>query len=101
MYFAQYYLDCLSHASYLVGDATTGQAVVVDPRRDVAGVPRDAAAHGLTIVGVFLTHFHADFLAGHIELRNRTGAWIGYGRAAAGRVRDPSLTDGDGSPSAR
>jgi glyoxylase-like metal-dependent hydrolase (beta-lactamase superfamily II)/rhodanese-related sulfurtransferase len=82
MYFAQHYLDCLSHASYLVGDTTTGQAVVVDPRRDIAEYLSDAEAHGLTIVGVINTHFHADFLAGHLELAAATGAWIGYGQVA-------------------
>ncbi len=96
MYFAQYYLDCLSQASYLVGDEATGLAVVVDPRRDIAEYLADAAAHGLRICGVINTHFHADFLAGHLELAARTGAWIGYGRRAAG-VEYPirRLADGE------
>ena len=51
-----------------VGDTTTGQAVVVDPQRDVAEYLADAEAHGLTIVKVLETHFHADFLSGHLEL---------------------------------
>jgi glyoxylase-like metal-dependent hydrolase (beta-lactamase superfamily II) len=83
VYFTQYYLDCLSHASYLIGDETTGRAVVVDPRRDVTEYVADAAAHGLTIEAVINTHFHADFIAGHLELAAHTGAWIGYGRRAA------------------
>ncbi|HMU36983.1 MAG TPA: MBL fold metallo-hydrolase, partial [Marmoricola sp.] len=62
MYFAQYYLDCLSQASYLIGDEATGQAIVVDPRRDIAEYLDDAKAHGLSIVGIINTHFHADFL---------------------------------------
>ncbi|WP_338600385.1 rhodanese-like domain-containing protein [Saccharopolyspora sp. SCSIO 74807] len=78
----QYYIDCLSHASYLVGDETSGRAVVVDPRRDVQVYLDDAAAAGLRIVGVINTHFHADFVAGHLELAEATGAWIGYGRRA-------------------
>ncbi|WP_370249291.1 rhodanese-like domain-containing protein [Nocardioides sp.] len=82
MYFAQHYLDCLSQASYLIGDEASGRAVVVDPRRDVDVYLADAAEHGLRIEGVLLTHFHADFLAGHLELAERTGAWIGYGTAA-------------------
>lgn len=82
MILTQYYLDCLSQASYLIGDETSGQAVVVDPRRDVAEYLTDAAAHGLTIIGVINTHFHADFLAGHLELARETGAWIGYGQRA-------------------
>ena len=64
MIFTQYYLDCLSQASYLIGDETTGQAVVVDPRRDVAEYLADAADQGLRIIGVINTHFHADFLSG-------------------------------------
>lgn len=82
MIFTQYYLDCLSQASYLIGDEAAGQAVVVDPRRDVAEYLTDAQAQGLRIVGVINTHFHADFLAGHLELAAATGAWIGYGRRA-------------------
>ncbi|MCX4986489.1 rhodanese-like domain-containing protein [Streptomyces sp. NBC_00572] len=82
MFFAQYYLDCLSQASYMIGDETTGRAVVVDPRRDVSEYLNDARAHGLTVVGVINTHFHADFVAGHLELADSTGAWIGYGRRA-------------------
>ncbi|GAA0947248.1 TSUP family transporter [Actinocorallia libanotica] len=82
MYFAQHYLDCLSQASYLIGDLETGRAVVVDPRRDVSEYLDDAEAHGLHIEGVINTHFHADFLSGHLELAARTGAWIGYGSRA-------------------
>jgi glyoxylase-like metal-dependent hydrolase (beta-lactamase superfamily II)/rhodanese-related sulfurtransferase len=95
MYFSQYYLDCLSQASYLVGDETTGRAVVVDPRRDVAEYLDDAAAHGLTIVGIINTHFHADFLSGHLELARETGAWIGYGAAARPEFEVRSLRDGE------
>ena len=91
MYFSQYYLDCLSQASYLVGDETTGRAVVIDPRRDVAEYLDDAAAHGLTIVGIF----HADFLSGHLELARETGAWIGYGAAARPEFEVRSLRDGE------
>lgn len=95
MYFAQYYLECLSQASYLIGDEGTGQAVVVDPRRDVEEYLEDAAAHGLTIVGVINTHFHADFVSGHQELATATGAWIGYGRAAETEFEVRSFADGD------
>jgi glyoxylase-like metal-dependent hydrolase (beta-lactamase superfamily II)/rhodanese-related sulfurtransferase len=96
MFFRQYYLGCLSHASYLIGDTTTGRAVVVDPQRDVAEYLADAEAHGLTIAMVLETHFHADFLSGHLELADRTGAMIGYGAAAAGRAEFPIETLGDG-----
>jgi hydroxyacylglutathione hydrolase len=80
----QYYLDCLSHASYLVGDEGTGRAVVVDPQRDVDQYLDDAAARGLTIERVIETHVHADFLSGHLELAARTGAVISYGAAVTG-----------------
>src|SRR3954464_7835846 len=76
MQFTQYYLQCLSHASYLIGDETSGRAVVVDPQRDVADYLADAAAAGLTIELVIETHFHADFLSGHLELAAATGAEI-------------------------
>ncbi len=95
MYFTQYYLDCLCQASYLIGDEATGLAVVVDPRRDVAEYLDDAAAHGLTIVGVINTHFHADFLSGHLELAQETGAWIGYGSAAQADFEVRHLADGE------
>ncbi|MFI9366577.1 rhodanese-like domain-containing protein [Kitasatospora sp. NPDC053057] len=95
MIFSQYYLDCLSQASYLIADETTGQAVIVDPRRDVDEYLADAAARGLTVVSVINTHFHADFLAGHLELADRTGAWIGYGRRAETEYPIRELTDGE------
>ena len=96
MFFAQYYLDCLSQASYLIGDEATGRAVVVDPRRDTSEYLADADARGLRIEAVINTHFHADFIAGHLELAARTGAWIGYGNRAA-EVEYPirRLTDGE------
>ncbi len=92
MFFRQYYLGCLSHASYLIGDTTTGTAVVVDPQRDIAEYLADAEAHGLTITKVLETHFHADFLSGHLEIAAHTGATIGYGRAAEGRAEFPIET---------
>ncbi len=96
MFFHQYYLGCLSHASYLIGDKTTGRAVVVDPQRDIAEYLRDAESNGLHIEKVVETHFHADFLSGHLELAARTGASIGFGRAAAGRAEFPIETYDDG-----
>jgi glyoxylase-like metal-dependent hydrolase (beta-lactamase superfamily II) len=74
VYFAQFYLDCLSQASYLIGDETTGRAVVVDPRRDVSEYLADAQARGLAIEAVINTHFHADFAAGHLEIASATGS---------------------------
>ena len=95
MLFTQYYLDCLSQASYLIADTQTGQAVVVDPRRDVGEYLADAKAHGVRIVGVINTHFHADFVSGHLELAEATGAWIGYGQAARADFPIRHLLDGE------
>src|SRR4030095_911305 len=82
MLLQQYYLGCLAHASYLIADEATGTAVVVDPQRDIDQYLADAGAHGLHIRYVFLTHFHADFLAGHLELYEQTGATICLGAQA-------------------
>jgi rhodanese-related sulfurtransferase/glyoxylase-like metal-dependent hydrolase (beta-lactamase superfamily II) len=95
MILKQYYLGCLAHASYLIADEATGVAAVVDPQRDVAQYLRDAAEGGYTIKYVFLTHFHADFLAGHIELRDEVGATICLGRRAEPEFQATKLTDGD------
>lgn len=82
MILKQYYLGCLAHASYLIGDETTRKAVIVDPQRDIAQYLSDANERQLEIRHVFLTHFHADFVAGHLELRDRTGAAIHLGARA-------------------
>ena len=82
MILKQFYLECLAHASYLIGDEQTKTAVVVDPQRDVDQYLQEAQLHGWTIRYVFLTHFHADFLAGHIELQRQTGAKICMGAKA-------------------
>lgn len=95
MHFTQYYLDCLSQASYLIADEETGRAVVVDPRRDVEEYLADAASHGFTIEGVILTHFHADFVSGHLELARATGAWIGFGDVAKPEFEFRPLSDGE------
>ncbi|MFY2788829.1 MBL fold metallo-hydrolase [Rhodococcus sp. MALMAid1271] len=95
MILEQYYLECLSHASYLIGDQSTGRAIVVDPRRDIAEYLDDAVKHGLTIEGVINTHFHADFVSGHLELVDATGAWIGFGEAAETDYPIRRLRDGE------
>jgi hydroxyacylglutathione hydrolase len=82
MILTQHYLACLSHASYLIGDESTGRAVVVDPRRDVGVYLDEAAERGLRVERVVETHVHADFLSGHLELADRTGAVISYGEGA-------------------
>ena len=95
MKFTQYYLDCLSQASYLIGDESTGRAIVVDPRRDIDEYVRDAAADGLTIELVIETHFHADFLSGHLELAAATGAEIGFSSVAETEFPSRKLVDGE------
>jgi hydroxyacylglutathione hydrolase len=82
VFFRQYQLTCLSLFSYLVGDDTTGRAVVVDPQRDITAYLDDARAHRLVIERIIETHFHADFLSGHLELAEATGAAIAFGSTA-------------------
>jgi glyoxylase-like metal-dependent hydrolase (beta-lactamase superfamily II)/rhodanese-related sulfurtransferase len=91
----QYYLGCLSHASYLITDERSKTAAVVDPQRDIEQYLEDAAAGGYQIKHVLLTHFHADFLAGHIELRNRAGAKIYLGNRAEAEFDFVKVKDGD------
>ncbi|HKB12571.1 MAG TPA: MBL fold metallo-hydrolase [Vicinamibacterales bacterium] len=91
----QFYLNCLAHASYLVADEQTRIAAVVDPQRDVDAYLAFAAEHGLRIEHVFLTHLHADFVAGHLELRDRAGATIYLGAAAKAEYAFTPLRDGD------
>ena len=80
MYFEQFYLGCLAHASYMLG--SQGEAVVVDPQRDVDLYLKAAEENGLTIRHIFETHLHADFVSGHKELAARTGAQIYFGAQA-------------------
>ena len=91
----QYYLACLSHASYMITDEKTKTAAVVDPQRDIDQYLKDAAAGGYTIKHVFLTHFHADFIAGHIELRDKAGATIRLGSRAQAEFECVQMKDGD------
>jgi hydroxyacylglutathione hydrolase len=95
MILKQFYLNCLAHASYLIGDEQTDLAAVVDPQRDVDQYLAFAADHHLRIAHVLLTHFHADFIAGHVELRDRTGATIYLGAAATAEYAFVPLQDGD------
>jgi hydroxyacylglutathione hydrolase len=90
----QFYLPCLAHASYLIGDEETGMAAVVDPQRDVDRYLEFASEHKLQIKHVFLTHLHADFIAGHLELRDRVGATIYLGGKAQAEYRFTPLSDG-------
>src|SRR5262245_16167480 len=94
MILEQFYLGCLAHASYLVGDESSRSAAVVDPQRDIEQYLAFAAEHGLTIKHVLLTHLHADFVAGHLELRDRVGATIYLGAQAKAEYAFTPLADG-------
>jgi glyoxylase-like metal-dependent hydrolase (beta-lactamase superfamily II)/rhodanese-related sulfurtransferase len=91
----QFYLHCLAHASYLVADEQTRTAAIVDPQRDIDRYVSFAEAHNLRIAHVLLTHLHADFVAGHLELRDRVGATIYLGAAAKAEYAFTPLHDGD------
>ncbi|RIK05121.1 MAG: MBL fold metallo-hydrolase [Acidobacteria bacterium] len=95
MIFEQFYLDCLSQASYLIGDETTNKAVVVDPRRDTEIYLESAEQHGLSVELIVETHFHADFLSGHLELAEATGATIAFGEAGRTEFETRALHDGE------
>ncbi len=95
MKFIQYYLDCLSHASYLIGDESTGRAVVVDPQRDISEYLSDAEELGMRIELVIETHFHADFISGHLELARATGAKIVYSSVAQPEFDYLPVADGE------
>jgi hydroxyacylglutathione hydrolase len=95
MILQQFYLNCLAHASYLIGDESSGVAAVVDPQRDIEQYLAFAAERHLTIKHVFLTHLHADFIAGHLELRDRVGAVIYLGAKATAEYTFTPLADGD------
>ena len=94
MIFKQFYLGCLAHASYLIGDEASQSAIVVDPQRDIEQYLKEAEANGLKIRAVFLTHFHADFVAGHLELREKTGATIYLGAQAKADYEFSPVYDG-------
>jgi glyoxylase-like metal-dependent hydrolase (beta-lactamase superfamily II)/rhodanese-related sulfurtransferase len=93
MYFRQFYLGCLAHASYLIG--SEGEAAVVDPQRDVDQYIQEAEANNLKIKYIIETHLHADFVSGHRELAARTGAEIVFGREAGATFNHRPVKDGD------
>lgn len=93
MYFKQFYLGCLSHASYYIG--SDGEAAVIDPQRDVDQYIEQANANGEKIKYVIETHSHADFVSGHVELASKTGAKIVYGSRANTRFETLKVSDGD------
>jgi hydroxyacylglutathione hydrolase len=92
MYFEQFYLGCLAHASYMLG--SEGEAAVVDPQRDVEIYLKAADQQGLQIRHIFETHLHADFVSGHLELAKRTGAKIYIGAQAGATFQHVALHDG-------
>jgi hydroxyacylglutathione hydrolase len=93
MYFKQFYLGCLAHASYLIG--SEGEAVVVDPQRDVDQYIAEAEAQGFNISHVIETHLHADFVSGHRELAARTGADIIFGSRSGVEFPHRAVNDGE------
>ena len=93
MLLKQYYLSCLAHASYLLGDEASSTAIVVDPQRDIEQYVADADRLGFHIRHVFLSHFHADFIAGHLELRDRCGAQIHLGSRAEAEYAFTPMSD--------
>lgn len=93
MIFEQFYLGCLAQASYLIG--SDGEAAVVDPRRDVDEYLERARSEGLAIKYVIETHLHADFVSGHRELAERTGATIVFGGKAGASFPHRAVRDGD------
>jgi glyoxylase-like metal-dependent hydrolase (beta-lactamase superfamily II)/rhodanese-related sulfurtransferase len=93
MYFEHFYLGCLSHASYMIG--SKGVAAVIDPQRDVQIYLDEAAKQGLKIEHVIETHLHADFVSGHRELADRTGAKIYLGQRAGAKFPHVPVGDGD------
>jgi hydroxyacylglutathione hydrolase len=95
MILKQYYLACLAHASYLLGDEASKTAIIIDPQRDIQQYLADVAQMGLKIKHVFLSHFHADFVAGHLELRDHCGATIHLGSKAQAEYSFVPMKDGD------
>lgn len=93
MFFKQFYLGCLAHGSYLLG--SEGEAAVIDPQRDVDQYIEEAKAQNLTIKYVIETHLHADFVSGHRELAERTGAQIVFGAKAGATFPHIATKDGD------
>ncbi len=95
MFLKQFYLPCLAHASYMVADESSHTAIIVDPQRDIDQYVQEARSHGCQIRYVFLTHFHADFLAGHLEIQKLTGADICMGSNAQTDFSITTFKDGE------
>ncbi len=93
MNFKQFYLGCLSHASYYIG--SEGEAAIIDPQRDVQQYIDEAESYNQKIKYVIETHSHADFVSGHVELATKTGAEIVYGQRANTQFQTHKVSDGD------
>src|ERR1044072_6622991 len=93
MEFKQFYLGCLSHASYYLGAGN--EAAIIDPQRDVQQYLHHANANGQRIKYIIETHSHADFVSGHLELATKTGAEIIYGERANTQFPTHTVNDGD------
>src|SRR5580698_8272153 len=89
----QFFLGCLAHASYMIG--SEGVAAVVDPQRDVDIYIDAARETGWRIEHIIETHLHADFVSGHCELAERTGARIYLGEGSGAQFRHTAVKDGD------
>src|SRR5580765_8371905 len=93
MFEKRYFVEGLAHASYMVGDS--GEAAVIDPKRDVDEYLETAEREGLKIIAILETHPHADFVSGHLELAQRTGAKIYVSHLAPAKYERASTRDGD------
>jgi glyoxylase-like metal-dependent hydrolase (beta-lactamase superfamily II) len=93
MFEKRFYVEGLAHASYLIGAA--GEAAVIDPKRDVDNYIDTAAQEKLKIFAILETHPHADFVSGHVELAERTGAKIYVSHLAPAKYKRVPVLDGD------
>jgi glyoxylase-like metal-dependent hydrolase (beta-lactamase superfamily II)/rhodanese-related sulfurtransferase len=93
MFEKRFYVEGLAHASYLIGDS--GEAAVIDPKRDVADYLETAEREHLKIAAILETHLHADFVSGHLELARRSGAPIYVSHLAPAKYPRKTVRDGD------
>jgi glyoxylase-like metal-dependent hydrolase (beta-lactamase superfamily II) len=93
MFIQQFYTSCLSEAAYYI--ESEGKAVIIDPLRDVDQYISFAKERGSEIIYILETHFHADFVSGHIDLSKKTGAPIVYGPGAITHYKIHNANDGE------
>ncbi len=87
----QIYTGCLAQAAYYI--ESNGEAAIIDPLRDIDTYLQKAKANNVTVKYIFETHFHADFVSGHVDLANATGADIVYGPTAKPAFKAITATD--------